>query len=503
MDSIEKDLQPKGETDIPDVNTNSLTSILNKKVTRREFLESLGLVLTSLVLPSCAPKKTLPVEKDSTLLDRNVDELNTQFSQEGDKHLNSDRTFNYDKYLSRYPELNRYKGDIDKRAEEIYKYYGINPDVMRGITYSIISNHLGSREEIDYNKDIYNQRIGPMQFYSANIFLDVNSFFKMKDGVDKRTGKDVNTEIFSIENAFDDNEDNMNIRYGMIALAESLRTIENNGENNNLMSLMLADYYGGSALLDIVKKNQTLEDNNYLKPNYTLYQNALNILNNQLPETENISELEEVEPATQEVWRKTQTYWPKSRFRGNEKVFREQLEKYKGAFGLNQAQLLSLFVSVAMTESQGGVEKYNAVSGALGWYQVVPQAGHITQYNDTFKTQYTENDVLNNDTASIEVGVWSLMRYMNNITLHRTLHFFKAGGHFEGPEGEEILIYHFGNNFDDGLWWNRVSYCSQKLLDSDVFGMGYIEYEYDKKRYPANSFLQDKNHIHPKLFVEN
>ncbi len=135
-----------------------------------------------------------------------------------------------------------------------------------------------------------------------------------------------------------------------------------------------------------------------------------------------------------------------------------------------------------MTESNGGIYKESQDSGALGWYQLVPQWRHLEDYNAVHGTNHTYGDLYNNDKVSIEVGVWTLMRYRDRMDILESLKFFK-GGHT------------FGKNSDDGIWWNRVSYCTQKLLGRDALGMGYVDYFYNGISMSKEMFLQNPEHI--------
>lgn len=483
MDNIPREIQQTDGEEIADENVDSLSKLLDKNVSRRTFLKNLSLAAGSVALASCAPKKTFSLETENTFLDENVKELNRQFSNEREKHLNSDWTFNYERYSKTYPEFTQYIQHIETHASDIYKQYGIDSNISKALSSSIICSQLGNWEKIDTSKDLLNQRIGPMQFYPSNVLPVIEKHFNMTISID--------------EAKLDQN----NIYFGMISLAESLKKIENNGENTDLMTLMLADYYGGSSLVGLIKNNQEIDDNHYLKSNYNLYKKNLNILNETPPEN---LETVEMDPQVKEIWNKAIKLWPHTKFKFHQADYQKQIETYTGSFDLSDLELLSLFLSVALVESQGGNEKKNTSSGAIGWYQIIPAAGHIKDYNDTHPGKnYTAYDIENNDSISIEVGVWPLMRYRYNLDLEWNFKFFKGGGHWEGPEGSEELVFDFGKHDDDALWWNRVSYCSQQLFGYDRFNMGYIDYIYDNKRYNADYFLQNSNHIHPLLKVKD
>ncbi len=486
MDNLPTEIQQDTIAQVPQ-NEPSSEKPSEKIYDRRNFLKMAGTTLAGAALASfasgCAPKKKYEGEQKENPLEKNIRDLNGQFHTKESLHLNTDGIFNYEKYTQQNPDFGIYKQHIETHVSDIYKQYGLNPNIMKALSSSIICSHLGHWERIDSNKDLLNQRVGPMQFYSSNVLPIVEKHFNMTISID--------------EAKLDQN----NIYFGMISLAESLKKIENTGKNNDLMSLMLADYYGGSSLVGLIKNNQEIDENHYLKSNYDLYRRTLNLLNG--TPSENLETVERV-PQVKEIWNKANELWPHTKFKDYEADYQKQIEKYSGSFGLSDSQLLTLFLSVALVESQGGNEKKNTSSGAIGWYQIIPAAGHIKEYNDTHPGKnYTEYDIENNDSISIEVGVWSLMKYRYNLNLEWSLKFFKAGGHWEGPEKERYLVFDFGKHYDDALWWNRVSYCSQQLLGNDNFNMGYIDYIYDGIEYKSSNFLQNSNHIHPLLEVKD
>jgi hypothetical protein len=99
---------------------------------------------------------------------------------------------------------------------------------------------------------------------------------------------------------------------------------------------------------------------------------------------------------------------------------------------------------------------------------------------------YTEDDLLNNTEASIKVGAWALMRYRNTAgyqNMRELMKVFKGG-------------WYFPSEWDDGIWWNRVSYCTSNLFSHDRFGMGYIDYQLPEGIHrEAEEFLANKEHI--------
>jgi len=191
-------------------------------------------------------------------------------------------------------------------------------------------------------------------------------------------------------------------------------------------------------------------------------------------------------PEMVEVWDRVLDFWPNARFDETKEYFFKEAYKYSEQYPQYSPELLlTVFTSIAMTESNGGEQLGpNAYSGASGWFQVVP-GFHLGEFNEAHGKQYTEDDLLNNDQISIEVGTWALMRYANIMNIKECLKMFK-GGHV------------FGNNLDDGTWWNRVSYSSNNLsLGRDILGMGFMDYYlYDGMgMYPAKGFLNNPTHI--------
>ena len=219
--------------------------------------------------------------------------------------------------------------------------------------------------------------------------------------------------------------------------------------------------------------------------NYHLYKRTLNILEGK----------ENKDTQTKEILNRAIQYWPDTNIKFLKDVFINEANKYYNDEyntnpKLSKAELTAIFISVAMTESNGGIFKESPYSGAVGWYQLIPQWKHLENYNNAHNTNYTYDDLYNDDKISIEVGIWTLMRYRNSMNILESLKFFK-GGHT------------FGQNLDDGIWWNRVSYCTQKLLGKDSLNMGYLDYFYNGIPVDKEYFLQNTDHIGNVLISES
>lgn len=411
-----------------------------REISRRDFLK-LGVKTTlplALYLAGCRPKDNI-IEEEDSLLRKNVSDLNNQFVFKKDIFLNSDLSFNYTQFTEEQPNFEEYIQHVDSFSIEIEKQYAINRGIMKALSSSIICANINNWESIDNSKNLNQQRAGVMQFYPSNVLPVVNRLFK---------------SIYSTEEA---NIPENNIYFGLLYLAESLKQIKNNGKNTDLMNLMLAYYYGGEPLLSIVKSNQDIDDNHYLKPNYNLYNRTVAIMyGKDTTETEIKGEFPE------QTWTRILDLFPSSNFKDNKQNFKKQINKYSGTFELNSAELLTMFASVAMVESSGGVNKYNTSSKATGWYQLLPSAKHVEDYNSIHGTNYTYEQVHHNDEVSIEVGVWALMRYRDRMNLHESLKFFKAGGLF-GTGAHQS---------EDYTWWRSVSSYSQSILGYDGLRMG-------------------------------
>jgi hypothetical protein len=347
-------------------------------------------------------------------------------------------------------------------SEDAQRSDKINRNAMKLIISSIITANINNREIKDSNKDPYTQRTGPMQFYP------IHSQTAIKERLNDST-------IYSRERLEDPF---VNIIIGKECILYALQKIKNDGKNKDMFALALAGYYDQTyRLADIVKNNLSIDNYDYLRSNYDLYQNTLNVLEGR----------ESTDKSAEEILNKAEQYWPETKIGNFKDVFINEADRYYNDKNninpkLSRAELAALFVSVAMTESNGGLLKASSESGALGWYQIVPQWQHLENYNAEHGTNYTYDDLYNNDSISIEVGIWTLMRYRDRMDIQGCLRFFKGGGVF-------------GKNLDDGIWWNRVSYCTQKLLGRDALNMKYIDYFYNGYSIDKDYFPKNQEHI--------
>ncbi len=201
----------------------------------------------------------------------------------------------------------------------------------------------------------------------------------------------------------------------------------------------------------------------------------------------NPSEKEVTEsPELEEIWNRAIEFWPEARFEEVKEKFFVEAKKYSEIYPKYSPELLlPIFLSVAMTESNGGNNLGpNQYSGARGWFQVIPEY-HLDEFNVAHGKNYTADEIITNDAVSIEVGTWALMRYASGKSITDCLKFFKGGAWF-------------GENPDDGLWWNRVSYSTSNLMGGrDILCMDYMDYDpHDGSGiHPANHFLQNQAHI--------
>lgn len=185
----------------------------------------------------------------------------------------------------------------------------------------------------------------------------------------------------------------------------------------------------------------------------------------------------------EDIWNKAIGFWSNTELSSAKESFFRQAQKYSEEYPqYSKDTLLALFTSIAMTESNGGVNLYNSYSGASGWFQVIPTF-HLGEYNSAFGTDYSQEQLINDSQISIEVGTWALMRYANNMSLRDCMRFFKGGGYF-------------GNNVDDGIWWNRVSYSMNNLMNGrDILDMGLMDYQIAGSYHKAEEFLDNPEHI--------
>ena len=409
----------------------------SKPITRREFLRTSAIALGGLFLASCSvdPSRTSAFEEDP--FDENVMELNSQFETKKEFFLKNDGTFNYDRYTSINPQFANYIVSIDEFSKHTQAWYGINPNAMKALTSSIVVSNINNQDPIDNSADRSKQRLGIMQFYPTNV---VDTYHKRID----------QNRSFTIE---DMSIDSHNINYGMVYLAETLRDIKNNGDNKDLMDLMLAYYYGGDPLLNVVKGNSNVDTSHYLYSNYARYINSKKYLESK----ESLS--------MDQIWNKA-LEWKDTNFFNNKEIFFKEAEKYcndeyNQRLNLTKEQYLTVFLAIAKTESNGGVYLQNTTSGALGWYQIIPQWQHLEKYNSIHNTNYTYEQVGKNDAISIDVGIWTLMQYRHQMDMKQLMMMFKGGNNFP-------------NNPDDRQWWNSVCDNIKTLAGSDFLNMGEI-----------------------------
>lgn len=471
---MEEDILRTPKVDLVDTNNSNDFYPQNsvKELSRRDFLKQTAVLAGAAALAGCNPKQDVDAtDKEEKNFKENVREINSQYEKREQEY----GSFNYEKYVNNYPGFEKYLLHIDKTASLIQQESGINKEVMKTLISSIVAANLNNWQTIDENKDPYGQRLGPMQFYPVNI-LDV---------LHKRYDDNWMYSIKQMEDSY------TNIILGSISLVNSLGEIKNNGENRDLMKLTLAHYYDNSStMVDLIKNNKNVKDYPYLKSNYRLYKKTVKVLesNGKVIESENETSQDDIkEVSLDAVWNRAVNFWPETNLINVKDTFYKEAEKFYNAETnnnpkLTKEELMSLFISVAMVESNGGKEKKSDISGALGWYQLVPKWKHLESYNATHNTSYTYDQIYNNDKISVEVGIWTLMRYRDTMNIKQSMKFFKGGNTF-------------GYNPDDGIWWNRVSYSTQHLLGKDSLRMGYLDYFYDNTSRSKEDFLQNRDHI--------
>jgi hypothetical protein len=412
--------------------------LIDKEITRREFLRDAGILALGAFLASCAPKgvlKGVEGEKDSNA---NVKELNLQFNQRINEFVNERGTFNYEKYSKIYPEFDQYIESIDMYSVVIRDSYGIHPGVMKALASSILVANVDRKPDESVSPEF--QQVGIMGLVPRDVLPVVNKTFGEQYSI---------AELEHPKNS---------IYFAMIYMAETLKDMQNDGENRDLMTLMLANYYGGIHLQNIVKGKSRIEENRGLKKKYDLFNKTLDILGR----PPNYTEHSTVE--MEDVWNKVISTWPDSKFAQNKDVFYQEVEKYyqdpaNERLNLDRQTYLAIFTAIAAVESHGGLYTENSNSGALGWYQLVPQWRHLEDYNKLHGTSYSYEDIVKNDEVSIKVGIWSLMRYRDRMDMKQLMMMFKGGNNFP-------------NNLDDKEWWNSVSRNIQTLLGYDELAMG-------------------------------
>jgi hypothetical protein len=320
--------------------------------------------------------------------------------------------------------------------------YGVHPNAMRALASSIVASNLNNQDPIKTG-DQFHQRVGVMQFYPIHLF----EISAIKDSADFPSST---TKLAEPE---------ANIKYGLQYLIEGLREIKNDGENTNIIQLMLAQYYGKDALLDQVKHNREITSESFLWDNYVKYENTLRVLGISLEGNKNSEDL-----SMEKIWNTAVENWSNTRLSQNKDVFLKEAMRYfndenNQRLGLSVEQYLALFIAIALTESNGGNDLVNEDSGALGWYQLIPKWKHLEDFNSLHGTNYTYEQIVQNDAVSIEVGIWALMRYKDHMDIKQLLQMFKGGNRF-------------GEYPDDYKWWNSVSEKVKFLLGEDVLALG-------------------------------
>ena len=463
-----------------EVDSETTTSLLDKKMDRRGFLKLALLAAGATALTACNGEELFSAEEQSSLTE-NKRKLNDEFAQIEGNYLNADKNFDYERFKTN-PEFERYITEIHTNSEKMGQALGINPNGLKLLTSSIISANLGSWENINTNQppNTVRERVGPMQFYVTQALDTLRS--ELKDNYNYTTAE--------INGVF-------NIQIGMNYLVyNALSNVDlNNG--GNALELTLAQYYGGKDLVDHVRENRAVVEGSFLSDGYDRYQRSVQVMNSgKAPEAKSESaEVGDIEASLNEVWNKAVAFWPNTNLeKGKTYLYREARryagEPYPEVLGLSQKEYLAAFISIVMTESNGGTNiEINPKSGARGWFQVVPRF-HLREYNEQVGVaeghSYTEEDLLNNTEASIKVGAWALMRYRNTEgykNMRELMKVFKGG-------------WYFPSEWDDGIWWNRVSYCTTNLLEEDKFGMGYIDYQFPEGvNRDAYEFLANEEHI--------
>jgi hypothetical protein len=437
-------------------------------MSRRDFLKKTGRVAGALtlayLLSACGAEGVLKDTEQDSGMDENVGELNSQFQSRIGEFVQENRLFDYSRYSNMYPEFEKNIPAIERYAHEINKFYDIHPGVMMALASSIIVANVD--RESNPNVERKYQRLGPMGMIPNTVLPVVNKSFNEKYTDDY---------LEHPENS---------IYFAMIYMAETLKDIKNDGENKDMMSLMLANYYGGNLLQDIAKGRNSIENNQGLKDSYNLYTKTLSVLNAQVVSTEQATVDPEIEPELRQVLIKAESMWSKSKFGEFASVFAQQANDYiKEARLFNpevtKSELLAVFIAVARAESMGGIYKkienpppdLNWEDLALGWYQIVPKWQHLERFNADKGKNYTYQDMVDNDKASIEAGIWTLMQYSHAMDLPELMRKFKGGWNF----GDMV------KQPDDTLWWNRVSYGIKSLLGYNPFEMQYLNYLYPKQ----------------------
>jgi hypothetical protein len=455
------------ETDAGPV--SNLQEKIKTPITRRKFLQLALIAAGAGLLTACDPQEVLSSEEPN--LEENINELNKQFEEVESKYLDEAGNFNYEPFKTN-PEFERYITEIHTNSERFGRELNINPNALKLLSSAIISASLGEWEKVNPNQPPYavRDRVGPMRFYPSTALETIKR--KLKDNY--------NYTLQEIEGTF-------NIQIGLNHLVYGcLPNIDKSGENTNYIQLTLAHYIGGKDLVTHIKNNKEVAEGSFLRESYDLYIKTASVINPEHP----VGHVEKsgVESNLEQIWNTaTKEFWTDSNLEIAKNHFLEQAaiystEDYKRVLGLSEEETLALFISISMTESYGGANRGpNEISGARGWFQVIPDQ-HLWQYNERARTlgepEYDIHQLLDDPKASTAVGYWAFMRYafsenfLSGIkreedfaNVKALMRFFKAGGHFD-------------THWESGIWWNRVSYCMGRLLGRDALNLGYIDYQY-------------------------
>jgi len=467
---------PVGNTSKEEL-SEGITSLFDKKMDRRNFLKLALIAGGVLALTACNAEGILSAEQQNSLTE-NKKKLNDEFAQIEGNYLNKDNNFDYERFKTN-PEFERYIPEIHTNSEKMGQALGINPNALRLLTSSIISANLGRWENVNTNQppNTVRERIGPMQFYVTQALDTLRS--ELKDNYNYTTS--------DIHGAF-------NIQIGMNYLVYNSLSKVDLDNGGKAIEMILAQYYGGKDLADHIRQNRAVAEGSFLREGYDRYQRTIQVMNSGLALEEKV-EVGDIEASLNEVWNKAVMFWPNTNLEQAKTYLYREARRYAGepypeVLGLTPREYLAAFVSIVMTESNGGTNIHaNPHSGARGWFQVVPRF-HLGEYNEqvgvTEGHSYTEDDLINNTEASIKVGAWALMRYRNTAgyqNMRELMKVFKGG-------------WYFPSEWDDGIWWNRVSYCTTNLLGQDKFGMGYIDYQFPEGvGRKAEEFLANEEHI--------
>lgn len=474
----ETEIQPQQDTQ---EKGNLLDKILglNKEVDegRRNFLKIAGVTGIALALTSCNSEGLFSFEKDN--FTKNIEDLNNQFEDIKEQYLDEQGFFNYDRFKN-VEGFQAYIPEIHTNCEALARESDIDPNALKLITSSIIATNLGNRQNISTDstlEDVKNVRLGPMQFYAENV---------------------LNTLASELDNEYQyspiELDRTYNIQFGTQHLLYGcLKNIKNDGHNQNLFELTLAQYYGGNNLTSFVKENREVPKDNFLKENYDLYVKTMSVMGINTTFAKS-PEVGDIETEMDAVWERAVDYWSDSDLEKGRQYLYEQAIKYfnddaNEIFKLSKKEYLALFLSIVMTESYGGTILGPSSSNALGWFQVIPRF-HLEDYYQQVQNgqgeRYTEGQLRNDPEISIEVGAWALMRYRNSEgyqDIKKLMRMFKGGRRF-------------GENWDDGIWWNRVTYCMTNLLGQDSLRLGYMDYEYPAGTdFKSTDFLSRPDHI--------